>query len=42
MAALVWEQIAAVVSETKGGNGLPPLKVCEQAPPVAPVTPKVG
>ena len=34
-----WQgQITDVVSETRGEQGPPPLEVCEQAPPVAPVT----
>ena len=31
-------QSPAAISDTRGGHGPPPLLVCEQAPPVVPVT----
>ena len=33
-----WGQTIAVISEIRGRSGLPPVGVCEQPPPVAPVT----
>ena len=34
--------IKSVISETRGRHSLPPLRVCEQAPPAAPVTSEVS
>ena len=31
----------AVISDYRGGHGRPPLGVCEQEPPAAPVTSRV-
>ena len=37
-----WRQTTAVLSATRGGRGLPPLRVCEQASPAALDTSEVG
>ena len=40
---LRWQgETTAVISDSRGGCGLPPLQVCELAPPVAAITSEVG